>query len=179
MSAADEAFGRIDGLANCAGITTRSTLQSTSVQLWDQVLQVNLRGPFILTQQVTAIMVREGRGGAVVNISSVHAHGGGSEHFAYGTSKCGLNFITKHSAGELLESGIRLNAINVGWCLTPSEDALQKATAGDDWLETAQKSFPTGKLLSPVDVAVTAGYAPCPTAAPGQLSPRLFPSLAP
>jgi NAD(P)-dependent dehydrogenase (short-subunit alcohol dehydrogenase family) len=157
VATADKAFGRIDGLVNCAGITTRGSLLTTEVSTWDTILNVNLRGPYILTQQAALVMKREARGGAVVNISSVHSHGGGAEHFAYGTSKSGLNYITKHSAGELLDDGIRLNAINVGWCLTPSEDALQKATAGEDWLTQAEKTYPTGKLISPEDVAITAG----------------------
>ena len=75
----------------------------------------NLRAPFLLTQSATRLMKKHGRGGAVVNISSVHAHGGGPEHFAYGCSKAGLNYITKHSAAELMEHKIRVNAVNVGW----------------------------------------------------------------
>jgi len=158
IQTAHREFGRLDGLVNAAGVTTRGSLESTTVAMWDSILNINLRGPFIFTREAAKVMRCGGRGGAVVNISSVHAHGGGPEHFAYGTSKAGLNYITKHSAGELMDAGIRLNAINVGWCVTPTEDQLQRKTGGVDWVAKAERTYPTGKLLSPVDVAVTAGY---------------------
>lgn len=151
-------FGRLDGLVNAAGVTTRGTLMSTSVSDWDSVLNINLRAPFILTQHATVVMMKQRQGGAVVNISSVHAHGGGPEHLAYGASKCALNYITKHSSGELVQHGIRLNAVNVGWCLTPTEDTLQRNTTGDDWLKAAEASHPCHKLLRAEDVAVTVGF---------------------
>ena len=135
------------------GITTRSTLDNCSVETWNNVLNCNLRGPFVITQAAVKLMRRRGRGGAIVNISSVHAHGGGPEHFAYGTSKSALNFITRHNAAELMHDGIRVNAVNVGWCVTPSEDLLQRSQAGEDWVAKAEAKYPTGKLLRPADVA--------------------------
>ena len=152
-------FGSVAGLVNAAGVTTRSTLSSITLDVWDSVMETNLRGPLLLTHHVAAVMRRQGGGGAIVNISSVHAHGGGPEHLAYGLSKSGLNYMTKHNAAELMNDGIRVNAINVGWCVTPTEDRLQQSTgAGADWVAAAEKSHPSGKLLQPEDVAVTAGF---------------------
>ena len=74
---ADARFGRIDCLVNAAGDTRRASLQETTVELWDALVAVNLRAPFLFTQAVSRIMQREGRGGySVVNVASVQAHGG-------------------------------------------------------------------------------------------------------
>lgn len=72
----DERFGRVDGLVNAAGITTRGTLEDTSVELWDHHFAVNARAPFILTQEAVRIMKREEIPGSIVNIISLSSYGG-------------------------------------------------------------------------------------------------------
>ena len=59
---------------------------------------------------------------------------------------------------QLSEFGIRVNAINLGWTVTESEDALQREASGSDWVEQAEKTFPLGRLIRPADVACTAGF---------------------
>lgn len=85
----DETFGRVDGLVNAAGVTTRGTLDDTSVELWDQIFAVNTRAPFILMQEAVRVMKREGHGGSIVNILSMSAHGGQPFITAYCASKGG------------------------------------------------------------------------------------------
>lgn len=124
----DGHFGGIDGLVNCVGDTRRGTLESTTVELWDAQLAVNLRAPFLFTQAVSAIM-RRGRGGSIVNIASVQSRGGLTFCMAYAAAKAGLVCLTRNNAAELAKDGIRVNAINMGWCLTDNEHSLQ--VAGD------------------------------------------------
>ena len=71
-----EEFGRIDGLCNAAGITTRGTLLDTTPELFDTHIAVNLRGPFFAMQAAVADMVERGTAGSIVNIISIAAHGG-------------------------------------------------------------------------------------------------------
>ena len=71
-----EEFGRIDGLCNAAGITTRGTLLDTTPELFDTHIAVNLRGPFFAMQAAAADMVERGTAGSIVNIISIAEHGG-------------------------------------------------------------------------------------------------------
>ncbi|KAK7231151.1 short chain dehydrogenase [Aureococcus anophagefferens] len=88
--------------------------------------------------------------GSVVNIGSCAAHGGAPFILAYSCSKGGLTVLTKNSAQELRGDGIRVNQINMGWCLTDAEDAGQRAEKGDGWLADDAGS-PSGRLLRTVD----------------------------
>jgi NAD(P)-dependent dehydrogenase (short-subunit alcohol dehydrogenase family) len=75
----DERFGRVDGLVNSAGLTSRGTLDDTSVALWDQLYAVNVRAPFILMREVARLMRREGSQGSIVNIITMGSYGGPPE----------------------------------------------------------------------------------------------------
>ncbi len=154
VAAADRHFGRIDALVNAAGDTRRSDLDGTSVELWDALIAVNLRAPFLLTQAVSRVMRREGRGGAIVNVASVQAHGGLTCCMAYATTKGGLLTLTRNNAAELGRDGIRVNAINMGWTPTENEHALQKQLGqGDDWLDAADQTSHLERICRTDDVA--------------------------
>jgi len=158
VAALDDDFDRVDGLVNCVGVTTRGTLEDTTVEKWDAVLNINLRSAFLLTQSVTSFMKRRRTPGSVVNISSVHGHGGGHDMLPYAVSKAGMIAMTKNNAAELLEFGIRVNVVNVGWTVTETEDAFQKRTNGPEWEKEAEKVYPTGRLLQSEDIASTVGF---------------------
>jgi NAD(P)-dependent dehydrogenase (short-subunit alcohol dehydrogenase family) len=154
VAAADKRFGHIDGLVNAAGVTTRGTLDNTSVELWDHIFAVNLRAPFILSQETVRVMKREKRGGSIVNIISMSAHGGQPFLTPYATSKGALAVFTKNIAHALRKDRIRVNGINLGWTNTPAEDVVQKAEgAPADWLAKAEARQPFGRLIRPRDVA--------------------------
>jgi len=152
---ADARFGRIDCLVNAAGDTRRASLQETTVELWDALVAVNLRAPFLFTQAVSRIMQREGRGGySVVNVASVQAHGGLTFCMAYATTKGGLLTLTRNNAQELAPIGIRVNAINMGWTWTDNEHALQLSLGqGEDWLDSADATSNLGRICRVADVA--------------------------
>ena len=105
----DRRFGRVDGLVNAAAQTTRGTLDDTSVELWDYLHALNVRAPFILTQEAARVMRREGRGGSIVNIITMSSHGGQPFIVAYSVSKGALAVLTKNTAHSLRFDRIRVN----------------------------------------------------------------------
>ena len=159
IAAADREFGRIDGLVNAAANNERGTLEDTSVELWDKIMAVNLRAPFLLMQETVKVMQREGRGGSIVNIQSMSGHGGTPNLTPYSVSKAGLAVLTKNAAHSQRERRIRVNALNIGWMATPAEHAVQlKEGRPENWLEQADARMPFGRILRPRDVAGMTAY---------------------
>jgi NAD(P)-dependent dehydrogenase (short-subunit alcohol dehydrogenase family) len=150
----DDRFGRVDCLLNSAGDTSRGTLDETSVELWDRIFAVNVRAPFLLTQETARIMKRENIPGSIVNVLSVNAACGYSILCAYSASKGALYTLTKNNAHDLRQNRIRVNGINLGWTDTPAEHTIQiKEGAPENWLELAEAESPFGRLLKADDVA--------------------------
>jgi NAD(P)-dependent dehydrogenase (short-subunit alcohol dehydrogenase family) len=155
----DERFGRVDGLVNAAADTNRSTLDELTVEFWDHQFAVNVRAPFLLTQGAVRIMRREGISGSIVNILSVASYCGLDILASYSSTKGALRTFTKNSANSLRKDRIRVNGINLGWTDTPAEhDVQRKQGSPDDWLATAEKKSPFGRLLKPDDVARLCAY---------------------
>ena len=149
----DEKFGRVDGLVNAAADTNRGTLEETTPEFWDHLFAVNVRAPFLLTQETVRIMQREKIEGSIVNILSVAAYCGLPVLAAYSSTKGALSTFTKNCANALLKDRIRVNGINLGWTDTPAEHTVQKKMGRpDNWLEIAEAASPFGRLLKPEDV---------------------------
>ncbi|HEU5267028.1 MAG TPA: SDR family oxidoreductase [Jatrophihabitans sp.] len=150
-----ERFGRIDGLVNSAGLTSRGTLTDTTPELFDTHIAINLRAPFFLMQAAVRDMLARGAPGAIVNIVTMSAHGGQPYLAPYVAAKAGLVGLTRNAAHAHRFDRIRINGINIGWTETPGEHAIQRSAhnAGDDWVEQAARSLPMGRLARPDDVA--------------------------
>ena len=159
MAEADRRFGRVDGLLNAAGLTDRGTIEDTSVELWDRMFAVNVRAPFLLTQDAVRIMKREGAAGRIVNIITMSSHGGQPFLTAYSASKGALAALTKNVAHAVRADRIRVNGLNIGWSDTPGEHRI-KSLEGQppNWLEIAEKQQPLGGLIKPEDVALLSLY---------------------
>jgi NAD(P)-dependent dehydrogenase (short-subunit alcohol dehydrogenase family) len=155
VAAVVERHGRIDGLVNAAGLTTRGTLLDTTPELFDDHVAINLRAPFFLMQAAVADMIERGAAGSIVNVITMSAHGGQPYLAPYVASKAGLVGLTKNAAHAHRWDKIRINGINIGWTETAGEDEIQRRFhgAGDDWLEKAGASLPMGKLGQVDDVA--------------------------
>jgi NAD(P)-dependent dehydrogenase (short-subunit alcohol dehydrogenase family) len=106
-------FSRLDALINNAAIAVFAPVMETTEADWTRILAVNLNGPFICTKAAVPLM-REGGGGAIVNITSISAVRASTLRSAYGTSKAGLAHLTKQLAVELASSGIRVNGVAPG-----------------------------------------------------------------
>jgi NAD(P)-dependent dehydrogenase (short-subunit alcohol dehydrogenase family) len=154
VAACDERFGRLDGLVNAAGLSTRGTLDDTTVELWDRLFAVNVRAPFLLTQGAARLMRRRGEGGSVVNIITMASHGGEPVLMAYAASKGALATLTRNLGNALRPERIRVNGLNIGWTATEGEHGVQTQTGRpEDWLAAADASAPLGRLLRPEDIA--------------------------
>ena len=154
VSAHDRRFGNLHGLCNSAASTARGTLESTTVEEWDEMFAINVRAPFLLMQGAVAIMKRGSHGGSIVNISSVSGHGGQTFLTAYSTSKGALDTLTRNAAHALKEHRIRVNSLDLGWMATEGEHAIQLLEGKpENWLETADASSPFGEILRPDRVA--------------------------
>jgi len=155
MRAADETFGRVDGLVNCAASTQRGTWDDATVEHMDFLYRLNFRAPFILTQAAQKIMKREGKGGSIVNIGSVNGAGGISILPMYSSMKGAINTMTKNAAFAFRKDKVRVNCIAVGWMATPAEHDTMTGHHGkpEDWLDAADAAHPFGRILRPRDIA--------------------------
>ena len=108
-----ERFGRIDILVNNAGITRDTLLVRMKDEDWDQVLNVNLRGAFLMTRAVAKVMMRQ-KGGRIINIASAAGTMGNAGQVNYSAAKAGLIGLTKAAARELAHWGILVNAVAPG-----------------------------------------------------------------
>jgi NAD(P)-dependent dehydrogenase (short-subunit alcohol dehydrogenase family) len=160
VRAGEERFGRLDGLVNAAGISTRGTLDDTSVELWDRLFAVNVRAPFLLMQEAARAMRRAGRGGSIVNVITMSSHGGTPELTAYAASKAALATLTRNAGYQLQPDRIRVNGLNIGWTATEGEHVVQRGEGEpEEWLAAADAAAPLGRLLRPdADVAPMVTY---------------------
>ena len=159
VAACDERFGRVDGLINAAADPNRGTIEETPVEFWDYQMNVNVRAPFVLTQECVRVMQREKIAGSIVNILSVAGYCGLDILCSYSTTKGALRTLTKNNANALRRHRIRVNGINLGWTDTPNEQVVQQSQGSpEDWLVAAEKASPFGRLLKPDDVGKLTSY---------------------
>ena len=111
-------FGRIDVLVNNAGVMTRPVpIAELEVKKWDYTIAVNLRGPFLVTQAVLPIMMKQ-KSGSIINVSSSIGRSAYANFIAYATSKWGLEGFTQTLAAEVRSHNIRANTVEPGYVAT-------------------------------------------------------------
>ena len=135
-------LGSLDGLVNNAGITRVPDFLAADVAEWDLLWQVNQRSVLIGSQAAARIMVKDGRGGAIVNIASNHARASDQGYEAYAGTKGGIVATTRAMAWSLGRHGIRVNALCPGLTMTEfvADIARDPATAKEfnNWHATGQ-----------------------------------------
>jgi len=119
-------LGSLDILVNNAGIIRRADILEFSEKDWDDVMNVNLKSLFFLSQEAARQMEKQGRGGKIVNIASMLSFQGGIRVPSYTASKSAVAGLTKLLANELAKIGIQVNAIAPGYMATDNTEALQK-----------------------------------------------------
>lgn len=140
-------FGRIDILVNNAGMTRDGLAVRMKREDWDIVLQTNLTGAFLCTQQVLQAMMRE-RWGRIINITSVVGEMGNAGQSNYSASKAGMIGLTKSLAQEMGSRGITVNAVAPGFIETDMTGALSAEVK-----EKLLANIPLRRMGSPEDVA--------------------------
>lgn len=148
-------LGRLDILVNNAGIEVPGTMPEYSSAQWDRQLGVNLKGAFLFAKY--AIPHMRGRGGAIVNISSVHAFVSYAGNAAYDASKAGLLALTRTLALDHGSDGIRANAICPGYIDTPMmEEWLAGVPDREATMRQVLSFHPLGRIGTPRDIAEAA-----------------------
>lgn len=156
VAAALEHAGRIDILVNNAGITHACEFLDLAEEDFDRVLRVNLKSMFLCGQAVARAMVKLGRGGAIVNMSSVNAVLAIPNQIPYVVSKGGVNQLTKVMAVSLASHGIRVNAIGPG---TIATELAKRAVLGSEEAKRRVLSrTPLGRLGEPEEIAAVAAF---------------------
>ena len=158
IDAAIKSFGKLDGLVNNAGWFPRATLEATTTELWDRVLNVNLRGALYCCKYAVPAL-RRANGGSVINVGSINGIQGLPNLVAYAAAKGGLLSLTRTLAGALAADRIRVNYVIPGWILTEGEISVQKSEgrSESDVLKEGAKQ-PLGRLQTAADVAYAVVY---------------------
>jgi NAD(P)-dependent dehydrogenase (short-subunit alcohol dehydrogenase family) len=160
MAASVAHLGSVNALVNSAATTDRGTLLDTTLEMWQQQMDINARGPFLLMQALVRHLLERNAPGSIVNILSQSAHCGQSFLVPYSASKATLANLTKNVAQSFRNQRIRCNGVMAGWMDTPGEAAIQKKAhdAPADWLARAEASRPMGQLAKPDELAGLISY---------------------
>ncbi len=143
-----EPFGRVDILFNNAGVMTSGDFRDFDEAAWDGVLDINLRGIYLMCRAVIPGMLERGRG-AIVNTASVMAFLTEPGYEAYTTSKAGIVGLTKALAVSYATQGLRVNCILPGWVDTPMNQRLAADLGGiDNLTPIILRQQPNGRMLS-------------------------------
>jgi NAD(P)-dependent dehydrogenase (short-subunit alcohol dehydrogenase family) len=148
---------RVDVLVNNAGIEVDIPFEKVSSRWFDRVIAVNLRAPLLLSQALASLFPESG--GAIVNISSIHADHAFPNSIPYACSKAGLVALTRNLALELAPRHIRVNAVCPGYIDTPMWDEfLQGASDPQALASETEALHPLGRRGLPEDVASAVAY---------------------
>lgn len=152
-----QVFGGIDVLVNAAGHLSNGTIENTSLEAWDDMMDVNVRAPFQLMQMALPSLIE--RRGNIVNVSSVTGLRAFPGVLAYCVSKAALDQLTRCSALELASKGVRVNAVNPGVVVT---EIHKRGGMSDEsyaaFLEHSKTTHPLGRTGRPEEIAALVLY---------------------
>ncbi len=151
-----EVYGGLDVLVSNAGRYPRRLLPDLTEAIWDDTVDVNLKGHFLMCKHAIPRMIERG-GGSIIFVGSVHGYTGGADVLAYAAAKGGLWTMTRNLARTYAPQHIRVNYINPGWVASEGE-VLHRREMGypDEWLEEEGQKQPMGRLQTPEDSAYVA-----------------------
>ena len=156
VQATIERLGKLDVVVNCAGVTARYAPKDWDYeQVWDWVIDVNLKGTYLVSRAAARHMREAGGGGAIVNLSSIHGLVGRPSYYGtgedpYPASKGGISMLTKDMANAFAADGVRVNALCPGFVYTPLTASI---TADDEWRQRMEGLIPLGRLAQAEEVA--------------------------
>jgi glucose 1-dehydrogenase len=145
-----QAYGRLDVMVNNAGMETRTSLLDTTEQQFDLVMGVDLKSAFFGTQLAARQMIKQGSGGSVINISSVHEDWPMPGNIAYCCAKGGVRMLTRTAGVELGPQGITVVNVGPGVVDTPIDAATLADPAEKAKLDAA---IPRGRVAKPIEIA--------------------------
>lgn len=142
-----ERFGRVDILANNAGVSSRTSLYDYTMEEFNKIIDLNIKAVFVCSQAAARIMKEQG-GGVIISTSSMVSLYGQPSGCAYPTSKFAVNGLTKSLARELAKDHIRVNAVAPGVTKTDMMSALPQ-----DLVDRISAGIPLGRVGEPEDIA--------------------------
>jgi glucose 1-dehydrogenase len=155
IDAAVNGFGRLDIMVNNAGIETRTSVLDTTEDQYDKVLAINLKSAFFGTQLAAKQMIKQGSGGHIINISSVHEDWPMPGNTAYCLAKGGVRMLTRTAGVELAHHNILVVGVGPGAVATPINLSTMKDPAKLAQLDAA---IPLGRMARPEEVADVVGF---------------------
>jgi glucose 1-dehydrogenase len=160
VAAAVQEFGRIDVLVNNAGVVDDAPFLDLTIEEFDRVLGINLRGAFLMGQAVARHMASRakaggGSPGAIINMSSINEKFGLPDHAAYSVSKGGISQLTKAMAVALAPLGIRVNAVGPGTIDTP---LLENVIRDETFRTKVLSRTPLGRFGRPEEIAAIVAW---------------------
>jgi glucose 1-dehydrogenase len=155
LEAAVSNFGKLDVFVNNAGIETKQDFLDVPLDIWERTMAVNLTGPWICSQKAARQMVKQGGGGSIINISSVHEDLPMPSNAAYCATKGGLRMLMRTICVELAPHKIRVNNIGPGAIDTPMDAPLKEHP---EQMEALLEEIPLGRMGQPEEVGMLAVY---------------------
>jgi len=149
IAATVKAFGRLDIMVNNAGIESRTSILDTTEQQYEKVLQVNLKSAFFGTQLAAKQMIKQGSGGRIINITSVHEDWPMPGNTAYCLSKGGMRMLTRTAGVELAPYNILVVGVGPGAVATPINQSTMESPAKMAKLDAA---IPLGRMAQPQEI---------------------------
>jgi glucose 1-dehydrogenase len=155
FAAAVQEFGRVDIMVNNAGVETRTSVLDTTEAEYDKVLEINLKSAFFGTQLAARQMIKQGSGGRIINITSVHEDWPMPGNTAYCLSKGGMRMLTRTAGVELAPHKILVVGVGPGAVATPINLATMQNA---ELMKKLDAAIPLGRLARPEEIASVVGF---------------------
>lgn len=150
-----QAFGRIDVMVNNAGIETRTSVLDTTEADYDRVMAINLKSAFFGTQIAAKQMIKQGGGGRIINMTSVHEDWPMPGNTAYCLSKGGMRMLTRTAGVELGKHNVLVVGVGPGAVATPINAATM---ANPEAMKILDAAVPLGRMAQPEEIAAVVAY---------------------
>ena len=155
IDTAVKTFGHLDIMINNAGIETRTSILDTTEAQYEKVLEINLKSAFFGTQLAAKQMIKQGQGGRIINITSVHEDWPMPNNIAYCLSKGGMRMLTRTAALELAKYNILIVGVGPGAVATPINlSTLQNPKK----MQELDATVPLGRMAKPEEVASVVAF---------------------
>lgn len=155
IDAAVQAFGRVDIMVNNAGVETRTSILDTTEAQYSKVLDINLKSAFFGTQLAAKQMLKQGTGGRIINITSVHEDWPMPGNTAYCLSKGGMRMLTRTAGIELAPHNILVVGVGPGAVATPINTSTMQ---NPELLKKLDDAIPQGRMAKPEEIASVVAF---------------------
>ena len=155
IDSAVQRFGRLDVMVNNAGVETRTSVLDTTEEQYDKVLRINLKSAFFGTQLAARQMIKQGGGGRVINITSIHEDWPMTGNTAYCLSKGGMRMLTRTAGVELAPHNILVVGVAPGAVATPINLSTMKDPA---LMKKLNDAIPLGRMAKPDEIASVVAF---------------------